>query len=243
MQMMEYYLRYMRIEFNMIDQKKILSNLTILYAEDNIIVRDLITKILKIIFKNVIVAKNGEEAIALYNQEKIDIILLDYIMPIVDGCHVANEIRKVDEDIPIIIASGHTDEEKLLKAIDLNIIKYIKKPINFNDLDDALYKSVVKLKKLNRLYVNLGESVKYDSINKIIINPQNLEIKLTKQEIKLIELLIKNKNSLVSKDLIIENLFDKDAEDNTVRNLIYRTRKKISPKKIETIKDLGYIMH
>jgi DNA-binding response OmpR family regulator len=225
------------------DYNKILSNLKILYAEDNEQVRKSMTKTLNIIFKKVLVAKNGQEALNYYLNEKVDIVLLDYIMPILDGSNVSHEIRKIDKDIPIIIASGYIDKDKLLEAIDLSVIKYIEKPIKFETLNEAFIKSVIKLQVLNRLHVNLGEFIKYDCIKKVIINAQNLEIKLTKQEIQLIELFIQNKSYLVSKDMIRESVFDQYVEENTIRNLIYRIRKKLSPKKVETVKDLGYIMH
>lgn len=225
------------------DYKKILANLRILYAEDNEKVRNSITKTLNIIFKDVVVAKNGKEALDFFAKEKFDIILLDYIMPLADGSYVSNQIRKIDKDIPIIIASGHTDKEKLLEAIDLNVIKYIEKPIKFNTLEEAFHKSINKLEELNRLHVDLGENVRYDYIRKLIINPDEIEIKLTKQEIQLVELFIKNRTYLVSKDIILETLFNKFVEENTIRNLIYRLRKKLAPKLIETVKDLGYILH
>jgi len=227
----------------MVDYTKILSNLRILYAEDNEKVRESISKTLKIVFKDVIIAKNGKEVLDCFQKEDVDIILIDYIMPMINGGDVAKEIRKIDSSIPIIIASGHTEKEKLMEAIDLNIIKYIEKPIKYDILQEALNKSVDKLQLLNRLHVNLGNEVKYDFIRKVILNPANEQVKLTKQEIQLMEIFIKNRTYLVSKQLIIDSLFDEYVEENTVRNLIYRMRKKISPKKIETVKDLGYIMN
>lgn len=227
----------------MYEIKKILSGLRILYAEDNEQLRDSISKTLNIIFKEVVIAKNGKEALECFSNNKFDIVLLDYIMPIANGNYVCNQIRKIDKNIPIIIASGYTEKEKLLEAIDLNIIKYIEKPIKFDVLQEAFIKSVYKLQEINRLHVDLGENVKYDYIRKIIIKPENLEVTLTRQEIQLLELFIKNKTYLLTKDVILEKIFQNYVEENTIRNLIYRLRKKLSPKTLEMVKDLGYILH
>jgi len=79
--------------------------LNILYIEDDITVRDVMSDILNDMFNNVIFAKNGEDGIKKfinYNKEKIDLILSDIAMPKMDGIVMAKKIRKIDIDIPII---------------------------------------------------------------------------------------------------------------------------------------------
>ncbi|XPV68644.1 MAG: response regulator transcription factor [Halarcobacter sp.] len=224
------------------DYVKMSNNLRILYADNNLYIRNDITKILNMFFKEVIIARDGIEALEYFKKVKIDIVLADCIIPMVSGECFISEIRKIDKEIPIIITSSNFDKEKLIKAIDLQVIKYIEKPVNLDLLKEAISKSIDKLQLLNRLQVDLGDKVQYDYIRKVIINPNNLEIKLTKQEISLLELFIKNKTNIVYKHMIIEDIFNSHVEENTIRNLIYRIRKKLSPKTIETVKDLGYKM-
>ena len=130
----------------------ILKSLTVLYAEDDLVIQDSISRILKMFFKDVVIANDGKEAIENYNNKKIDILILDYVMPNLNGYETAKIVRKKDKKIPILITSAYTDKEKLLNAIELNLIKYIEKPILYNDLIkvfENIIKYIEKLKILN----------------------------------------------------------------------------------------------
>ncbi|MGC6739075.1 response regulator transcription factor, partial [Escherichia coli] len=66
---------------------------------------------------------DGKEAIEIYNSRKIDILILDYVMPNLNGYETAKTVRENNKKIPILITSAYTDKEKLLNAIELNLIK------------------------------------------------------------------------------------------------------------------------
>ena len=95
----------------------VFKSLSILYAEDDLIIRESITRILNMFFKNVFVASDGNEALELYQNNKIDVLMLDYVMPNLDGYQTAKIIRELNKKIPIIIVSAYTDKEKLLNDI------------------------------------------------------------------------------------------------------------------------------
>jgi len=119
----------------MIDVKKVrelTKNLTVLYAEDEISAQREIAKTLKIFFKKIIVASDGEEGLELYykHQDEIDLIMSDIQMPKINGLEMIEQIRAGDREIPVIMLTAFNDQEYFLKSISLKIDKYLIKPLN-----------------------------------------------------------------------------------------------------------------
>ncbi|MCD8493583.1 MAG: response regulator [Geovibrio sp.] len=97
-------------------------------------------------------ASNGREGLEMFLEHKPDIIITDIRMPVMDGLSMAEQIREHNTDIPIIITTGHNDEEFFLRSIDMSIDKYIKKPINFKEFIQVLIrtaKTVIQQKELD----------------------------------------------------------------------------------------------
>lgn len=224
----------------MIKNIDILKSLTILYAEDDLVIQESTSRILKMFFKEVFIANNGNEAIEIYQRYKPNILMLDYVMPNLDGYQTAKLIREINKKIPIIV-SAYTDKDKLLNAIELNLIRYIEKPILYDDLMNVFNSVISSLEENNLLQIKLDEDVFYSFITKKIIK-MNEEIILTKNEILFLELLLSKANLLVSKELIENNVFEEPVDENTIRNMVYRLRKKLDSKIIVTVKDLGYLI-
>jgi DNA-binding response OmpR family regulator len=219
----------------------VFKSLSILYAEDDLVIRESISRILNMFFKNVFVASDGNEALELYQNNKIDVLMLDYVMPNLDGYQTAKIIREFNKKIPIIIASAYTDKEKLLNAIELNLIKYLEKPILYDDLVKVFNSVVTHLEDNNLLFTKLTKDYYYFFTTKKIVTKEK-EIILTKNEILFLELLLDKPNQLISKESIEENVFKESVDENTLRNLVYRLRKKMECDIIVTIKDLGYLI-
>ena len=119
----------------MIDVKKVrelTKNLTVLYAEDEIAAQREISKTLKIFFKKIIVASDGEEGLELYykHQDEIDLIMSDIQMPKINGLEMIEQIRAGDREIPVIMLTAFNDQDYFIKSINLKIDKYLIKPIN-----------------------------------------------------------------------------------------------------------------
>lgn len=225
----------------MIKDINILKSLNILYAEDDLVIKESTTRILKMFFKEVFVANDGNETLEIYQNHKIDVIMLDYVMPNLDGYQTAKIIRELNKKIPIIIVSAYTDKEKLLNAIELNLIKYIEKPILHDDLVNVLNSVISSLKNNNLILTKLDENSYYSFVSKKIIK-NDKEIVLTKNEVTFIELLLDKPNQLISKEVIENEVFKESVDENTLRNMVYRLRKKIDSDSIVTIKDLGYLL-
>lgn len=219
----------------------ILKSLTVLYAEDDLVIQDSISRILKMFFKDVVIANDGKEAIENYNNKKIDILILDYVMPNLNGYETAKIVREKAKKIPILITSAYTDKEKLLNAIELNLIKYIEKPILYDDLIKVFENIIKYMEENNLLQIKLDENIYYSFVDKNIIK-NGEKITLTKNEVLFLELLLEKPNHLISKNIIENSVFKASVDENTLRNMVYRLRKKIDTDTIATIKDLGYII-
>lgn len=219
----------------------VLKSLTILYAEDDGIIRESITRILKMFFKEVFVANDGNEALEIYQKQKIDVIMFDYVMPNLDGYQTAKIIREINKKIPIILVSAYTDKEKLLNAIELNLIKYLEKPILHENLVNVFNSVIKSLEENNLLFSKLDENCYYSFVTKKITKNDE-EIILTKNEVLFIELLLDKPNQLISKEVIENRVFKETVDENTLRNMVYRLRKKIDSEIILTIRDLGYLI-
>jgi PAS domain S-box-containing protein len=116
-----------------------LKNQTVLFVEDEELAREKLAKLLSKLFKEVILASNGLEGLEKYEKskitnEKIDLIISDINMPIMNGLEMLEKIREIDPFVPLIFTTARSESENILKAIDLNVSNYIIKPIDTNIL-------------------------------------------------------------------------------------------------------------
>jgi len=107
-----------------------LENLTILYVEDDLDTQRLIKRILTSSAKEVYIASDGEEGLALYKERRPDIVLTDICMPKMDGLEMAEEIKGIVSNQPIAIFTAFNEPEYLKKAAELDIGTYILKPFD-----------------------------------------------------------------------------------------------------------------
>ena len=129
----------------MINNISILKNITILYAEDEKDLREVTHQILKGFTKKQYVAQNGQEGLELFKkyEKEIDLIITDVNMPILNGLDMVKEIKKINMNIPIIVATAFSNKEYLLEAIDIGVDKYVLKPIDISKLLQVMSQSLV----------------------------------------------------------------------------------------------------
>lgn len=113
---------------------------TVLYVEDDRSIRDLVTLVLRQKFPklSLLLAENGQEGLALYDQARPEIVLTDIRMPVMDGIRMAREIRNLDREARIIILTANTDTSRILEAIDIGVNQYVLKPIDTVKLQSAM---------------------------------------------------------------------------------------------------------
>lgn len=202
---------------------------TLLYAEDDQETRENYAFVLKQYFHEVYTAQDGKEALALYKSKKPDVLLLDISMPLMHGLDVAKEVRRYNETIPIIMLTAHSEQDKLLKAVNLKLEAYLVKPIDNLLLKNTMLHLIARLTKKDMLDLQNGFS--WDKINSELYYKNNL-IKLTKKETLLVQLLGKNTGNYVSKDTLIFSVWNdeipNDSHDNKLIQLVYRVNAKIA---------------
>ena len=126
---------------------------SILYVDDDESYRELMKDILSMFFDNVIMAKDGVEALKLYKEFTPKIVITDINMPQMDGLQLIEEIQKVNLEVSFIILTGFIENKHLLKALELGINKYLIKPLNKEVFFERLYESIFDLEFINQFEV------------------------------------------------------------------------------------------
>ena len=200
--------------------------------------------------------KNGYEVVILENfentiedalNEKPDLILLDINLPYFDGEYICKEIRKTS-DVPIIMVTSRDSEIDELISLNNGADQYVSKPYNIQILL-AKISGLLKRSKnvdINQSRLDCGKFIL--NISKSLIEKEDIKIELTKNELKILHFLILNKGKIVSRDEIINYLWDSESfiDDNTLTVNMTRLRTKLEEvglkNIIQTKRGQGYIL-
>jgi len=220
-----------------------LNSFKLLYIEDDKDIQEIYLNLLQEYVGEILCANDGKEGYEKYLSFKPDIILLDINMPKVDGLTLAKKIREVDKDVKIIITTSYSEREKLLQAIELYLIKYILKPIEPDELKDAMNKAIKELKNERNKIFYLDEVTTWNATNQKLIE-HDKEIKLTKNERRFLMLISSNPSKVYTFFEIFDYLsyddFDKEYDANQIRALVKLVRKKVPKDAIINIYGEGY---
>lgn len=225
----------------MMNNYLVLKNLNLLLVDDNHQIHAEIYTLFSNIFKSIQLAQNAEAAMAIYNQNGIDIIITDIEMPSKDGLSLIEEIRARDQNIPIIILSAHTNNDYLLRAANLQIDGYIVKPLNFNKLDTALSRVVPRLE--SRVSpIDLSAAISYHPLLKTL-HVDGSEVSLGNKECQLLELLLQNQHRVTSKNEIQDVVWPSQVmSESALKNLLSELRKKLKYEVIKNLPSRGWIL-
>ncbi|MCT7580249.1 response regulator transcription factor [Aliarcobacter butzleri] len=215
-----------------------MKSLKVLIVEDEIKLANLIKASIKELFFKVNIAKDGIEGLKKFQSFKPDIIISDITMPNLDGLEMCQKIRE-ESNIPIVILSAYSEKEKLLKAIDLGINKYFIKPFDIEEFLEYLKNLSKNIKKIKTY--KLKDNFVFDN-NSVCLYKDEILINLTKREREFLNILIKNKNSLVKKEDIKTLLWNEDVSDERLRTFIKRLRLKTSKDLVENVSSQGYLV-
>lgn len=217
-------------------------NISILIAEDDTQLRQLYVEYLLLFFDTVYEASDGKKALDIYREKAPDIIISDINMPKLDGLSLIEEIRKKDQDIPIVILSAYTDQDILLQAIKLHLFEYLVKPVDSQELKELIM-SMIKNIHLDREYLNLSKDYKWHK-EKHYLYKEESEIKLQESEKRLLVILIHHLNANVSTETLYQYVFsdmpEKEYSSYAITSLIKRVRKKLPENSIQTNYGNGY---
>jgi len=220
---------------------EILKPLPILYVEDDEMLMASTRKTLSLFFDNITTATNGMEALKLINCRKFFIAILDIRIPYINGIELAKEIRKNDKDMLIFITSSYQETSDLKEALKLNMVDYLVKPFGFNELLSVLQECATRISDTGKLQRPIYGGVSYDVIKKCATKDGE-DIRLTKNEVKLMELFFEKKGAVVSFEEIEYHVFEDSDEYKygAIKNLISRLRKKIGDDAISNVYEVGY---
>jgi putative nucleotidyltransferase with HDIG domain len=122
--------------------KEYLGSLSVLYVEDDPMVRSQLARYLERRVKTLTVAENGREGLELFRTGHYDIVVTDIKMPEMDGLQMAEHIKADFRDVPIIVITAYSESDYLIRAIELGVNRYVTKPIDPDILIEAIYKAV-----------------------------------------------------------------------------------------------------
>ncbi len=213
---------------------------TILYIEDDEGVRTVNSRFLSRMFNELYEAKDGQEGYNLYKKYHPDIILTDINMPKLDGISLSKKIREKDKNTKIIISTAFSDKSYLLDAIELNLEKYIIKPLTSRNLMPVLTKTLKDLALQRDFKIELGENFYFDNTSSLFyVNDKVID--LNNKERLFLKLLVLNKDRVVSYEEIEQNVWDNEYMSlNSLRTSIGFIRKKIPFNCIKNISNMGY---
>lgn len=221
----------------------------VLLIEDNNRISEFVVKGLEESGFSVVLAENGTDARSLIIQKEWNVILLDIMLPDIDGIELLQYTRYKKINTPILVLSALGEPDDKVKALDYGADDYLSKPFHFKEL-------IARINALTR-----RAKLKYDDSADILqcsdlklymdkhkVERGDKEIKLTLQEFKLLKLLMENKNRVLSRTQIIDTVWgiNYDTSTNVVDVYISYLRNKIDvegyPKLIETVKGRGYVI-
>lgn len=219
-------------------------NRNILIIEDEIKIRLLLRDYLKIEGFNIIEASDGDEGISAFQTSKVDLILLDIMMPKVDGITVLETIREVS-DIPVILITAKSQEEDKLFGYEMGADDYITKPFSPKVLV-AKVKALVKRTSDNTKDFSATKDYNGLSINKLAheVKVHDTLLNLSPKEFELLVYLSDNYGISLTRDHILDNVWGLDyyGDLRTVDTNVKRLREKLGDKAsyIITVRGSGY---
>lgn len=218
-------------------------------VEDNRRISDFMVKGLEESGFSVVLAENGTDARTLIAQHEWDLILLDIMLPDIDGIELLQYTRYKKINTPILVVSALGEPDDKVKALDYGADDYLSKPFHFKELVARINALTRRFKSNNLVLENIliCDDLKLD-VERHIVERNDIEIKLTLQEFKLLKLLMENKNRVLSRTQILDTVWgiDYDSNTNVVDVYISYLRNKIDSdfnnKLIQTIKGRGYLI-
>jgi len=224
-----------------------MSKIKVFYVEDEVFLARIVKESLESRGFEVIMESDGAKALDLFKKSQPDICVLDIMLPNKDGFTIADEVRELNEDIPIIFLTAKTQTEDVVKGFTLGGNDYVRKPFSMEEL-------IVRIQNLLRLRTDepkkiIGDSVKMGKynfqLNRQVLSNGKEDRKLSFRESELLKLLYKNRDKIIDRKDILNLLWGNDSFFNS-RNLdVYITKLRSYLRddpslEIITIKGIGY---
>lgn len=214
----------------------------IMVVEDDFDIQELLQNFLQEAGYEVAVANDGVEALSLFAWQRYDLIVLDIMLPKIDGYGVCELIRK-QSDVPIIILTALSGEEDQIKGLDLQVDDYITKPFSMPVL---LRKIAAVLRRSNRKAEECYQVIAYSNL---LLNCDNytatvdgVTYELTQKEFEILRELLTHQGRILTRQNLLDKLWRYDfyGDERVVDTHIKNLRKKLGIDFIRTIRGVGY---
>ena len=211
-----------------------------LIVEDEIDIREGISEYLSEVGYDVMVAEDGQEGIDLFKSNEFDLVLLDIMLPKINGFGVLSQIREIS-DVPVMMLTAMTDDYSQIMSFNEKADDYITKPFSVVVLHkriEALQRRIQGRQQNNKW---IYKDVEVDFLG-FCAKKDNNPVDLKPKEIKLLELLIKHKNQVLTRNQMLDSLWEIDEApaDRVIDVYIKNLRKKLDLDCITTVKGIGY---
>lgn len=214
--------------------------MNILVVDDEMLIRSVIKEYLVNEKWNVFEAEDGLDAIRVFKEEKIDLVILDIMMPKMDGFTALREMKKI-KDIPVIMLSAMKEETDKLNGFDLGVDDYLTKPFSPKEL-------IARVKAILKRTDKIKESYNFEDLHidykgrRVTI--ENKEIELTPKEYDLLIYFIENKGIALSREGLLSSVWGYDyfGDDRTVDTHVKMLRQSLGKYRdlIKTVRGVGY---
>ncbi len=198
-------------------------------------------------------AKDGKEALELFKDENIDLIILDIMIPFIDGYEVAQMVRELSPQMPILMLSAKNSIEDKIRGLEIGVDDYITKPFHLEELLIRIKNMLIR----KQWYQDMGN---IETVYKFGENEINLDnftcqsgqktFKLTQKEAMVMKYLIENKGKIISRNELLNKVWNitSSIKTRTVDNFIARLRKYFESddsksKFIKSVRGAGYIFN
>lgn len=214
----------------------------ILIVEDELEIRELLASYLRNDGYSVSEAEDGVSAIELFNKDKFDLVILDILIPKIDGYGVC-ELVKAKSDVPVIFLSALGDEESMIKGYDSLADDYVTKPFSV-----PIFLRKVKA-VLRREMPSSNEEYSKIYYKNIVMIPDLMtvtvdgnEVELTSKEFDLLHKLVKNPGRVFTREMLLETLWDYNSfvDERIIDSHVKNIRHKVGEGIIETVRGKGY---
>lgn len=214
----------------------------ILVVEDEFEIQEMLDAFLSDAGYQVEVAGDGIEGLCAFKRQHFDLILLDIMMPKIDGYGVCELIRK-ESDVPIVMLTALDSEAAQLKGYELLVDEYIMKPFSVPILIKKIEAVLRRQKKSeNGAQIQYKQTVLDQESYRLYEGGE--EITVTTREFEILKMLLMNQGRVMTRQIFIDQIwpFDFDGDDRVVDTHIKNIRKKMNVDYIETIRGVGYLI-
>lgn len=214
----------------------------ILIVEDDLSIQALLHDFLKEAEYDVTIAADGVEAIAKYSKQPFDLILLDIMLPKIDGYGVCEVIRQ-KSDVPIIMLTALDSEQEQIKGLDLNVDDYITKPFSM----PILLRKIAAVLRRSSKQNNVSHTINYKNLTldldgyKVYTGEESID--LTPREFEILRELLTHKGRILTRQNLLQTLWKYEffGEERIIDTHIKNLRKKLGAADyIETVRGVGY---